>query len=142
MIYVLITISEICMSISQNGGKCEECLCSRHSTCHADTGACHCYEGFSGEWCDSCLSGLLTYPDCKNCSCSSQGTRDGCTECQCKVGIWFSRQFGSSVINLTPLPSSKFSLPGIYDDICIMTSHSRVQWKVSTATSVNQGTLV
>uniref|UniRef100_A0A8C0ES47 Laminin subunit alpha-1 n=1 Tax=Bubo bubo TaxID=30461 RepID=A0A8C0ES47_BUBBB len=77
---------------------CRACAChvngSLSSTCHHETGFCHCKSNVIGERCDKCLNGyygLLTGLGCIPCNCSQFGSvSEDCNhqgQCHCVPGV-------------------------------------------------------
>ncbi|KAI6075043.1 Laminin subunit alpha-1 [Aix galericulata] len=77
---------------------CHACEChmngSLSSTCHHETGICHCKSNVIGQRCDKCLNGyygLLTGVGCTPCNCSQFGSvSEVCNhqgQCHCLPGV-------------------------------------------------------
>ncbi|XP_063681285.1 laminin subunit gamma-1-like [Bolinopsis microptera] len=112
-----------------DGGQCRACKCSPHSSCDRSTGACSCLDGYVGPSCDSCVSELLPYPDCRNCSCNHFGTKAGCVNCQCKDFVEGSQCDGCK--------AGHFALSPVHETGCLPCFCSHVSAQCSPAVTAS-----
>ena len=93
------------------------CYCSLTGTegdesCSDGNGACNCAEGYSGQYCENCISGYyqvndLSYEECLPCDCNLTGTFGGSANC---INGFCSCDFGNGFTGT----KCDECLPGLY----------------------------